>query len=377
MLTAGKGVYVGIIVLGVDNRVKNGAILFGNLNRTYPEASVEEKSDLEHNIDYDNRRQVWTLGLAPQTYALQIKVPVYVVNSANSPYVDLIQASKVFLRVNSDSRFLILPNTMDYLPSEYVDDVIRWIKGGAAPEKSEIKSLFDGADYCLRVVTTHPLNKTSLWYCTNDGGAKHWTKAELTQSDNGYVAKLNLYEKECCVTAFALFDGDISVSTTLFSEKVSVSSVKKSANIIFSGTGKQTLIPLPVDRQWWNVGLHPKLSKGYLDIVGEQGKALATFAINDKSIIKNPAFTICFDVCSTVKQQIKVTAVCKFGDKNECYAQTKELIGNGKWERVNFERGNFHSVRDSKQLAENETKKVEMLVISADSEIVVNNIFLV
>ena len=375
MLTAGKGVYVGLIVLGVESRVKNGAILFGNLTRSYPNPSDDEMEDFERNVAYDNRRQVWTLGLAPQTYALHIKMPVYVINSANSPYVDLIQTSKMFLRVNTDSRFLILPNTMDYLPSNYVDGVVRWIKGGAAPAKSEIKSFWDGADYCLRVITEHPLNKTSLWYCESDGAAKHWMKADLVASDNGYVAKLNLYEKECNVTAFAEFFGDISVSTTLFSEKVTVQNVKKASNNIFSGTGKQMLIPLPVNRQWWNVNLQPKLTKGYLDILGEQGKALATFAINDKSIIKNPAFTVCLDVCSSTKQSVKITAVCKFGDKNECYQQSQEIIGNGKWERLNFDRANFHSVADGKQISE--TKNVEMLVISAENEIIVNNIFLV
>ena len=375
VLTAGKGVYVGVIVLGVDNRVKNGAILFGNLNRAYPDASNEEKTDLEANIAYDNRRQVWTLGLAPQTYALQIKVPVYVVNSANSPYVDLIQTNKVFLRVNSDSRFLILPNTMDYLPAEYVDGVIRWLKGEKAPLKSEIKSFVEDGEFCLRVITTHPFDKTSLWYCTNDGVAKHWTKADLKQTDNGYVAKLNLYEKECNVTAFALFDGDISVSTALFSEKVSTQNVKRAVNLIFSGKGKQMLIPLPVDRQWWNVKLQPKLTKGSLGIMGEQGRALATFAINDKSIHTDSVFTVCLDVYSQVRQQVKVTAVCKFGGANECYVQTKEIIAGGKWERVDFDMANFHSVKDSKQLTE--AKKVEMLVISAESDIIVNNIFLV
>ena len=123
--------------------------------------------------------------------------------------------------------------------------------------------------------------------------------------------------------------------------------------------------------------MQPKLAKGYLDIMGAEGKALATFAINDKSIAKNPSFTVCFDVCSNKKQFVKITAVCKFGDKNECYAQSKEIIGNGKWERLDFDRDNFHSVKDGKQMPEPATRKVEMLVISADSDIIVNNIFLV
>ena len=375
VLTAGKGVYVGIIVLGEDNRVKNGAILFGNLSRAFPDPTAEEQADLERNIAYDYRRQVWTLGLAPQTYAQQIKVPVYVVNSANSPFVDLVQASKMFLRVNGDSRLLILPNTMDYLPKTYVDGVIRWLNGEQAPAKSEIKSEVIDGDFALRVVTTHPLDKTSLWYCTNEGAARHWTKAELKASDNGYVAKLNLYEKQCNVTAFALFDGDISISTPLHIEKVTTTNVKKAANIIFSGTGKQTLIPLVTDGQWWNVGLVSRLAKGSLGITGAKGKALATFAVNDKSIHAESPFTVCFDVCSDKRQMVKVTGVCKFGSDNERFSQSVEIVGNGKWERVSYEKGKFHSDLDGKQLSE--TKKVEMLIISAESEIIINNIFLV
>lgn len=375
VLTAGKGVYAGIIALGVDSRIKNGVILFGNLNRDYPDETLEQKADLKQDVDYETRRQVWTLGLAPQTYASQIKVPVYIVNSANSPYLDLMRTNKMFFRVNSDSRMLVIPNTMDYLPTSYVDGVIRWLNGYEAPEKSEIKSYFDGGDFCLRVVTSHPIDKTSLWYSTNDGVAKHWNKAELTATDNGYVAKLNLYEKQCTVTAYATFDADISVSTTLFCEHVTAINVKKAANIIFSGAGKQTLIPLATERKWWNVDLHQKLVKGYLNIMGVKGKAFGTFAINDKSILKNEAFTVCFDVCSTTPQSVKVTAVCGFGDTNECYSQTQQIIGNGKWERLNFDRANFHNVREGKSI--DEDKQVEMLVISADNDIIVNNIFLV
>ncbi|MCH5156553.1 MAG: hypothetical protein J1G02_01595 [Clostridiales bacterium] len=375
VLTCGKGVYVGLIVLAVDARVKNGAILFGNLSRSYPDETPEEQADLERNIAYDNRRQVWTLGLAPQTYASQIKVPVYVVNSANSPYVDLAQASKMFLRINSDSRFVILPNTMDYLPSGYTDGVIRWLNGKQAPTRSEIKSFFDGGDYCLRVITQHPLDKTSLWYATNNGSANYWTKAELKPSDNGYVAKLNLYDKECHVSAFALFDGDIAVSTSLFSEKVTAVNVKKPTNIIFTGTGKQILIPLSTDGQWWNVNLQHTLAKGALNIVGAKGKALATFAVNDKSIHASSALTVCFDVCSPVSQQVKVTAVGKFGNANECYYQIKQVGAGGKWERLDFDKLNFHSVVDGRPIAE--TTNIEMLIISAESEIIINNLFLV
>lgn len=383
VLTVGKGVYVGIIVLGVDARVKNGAILFGNLYRNYPVLDQDEnmldagKDELERHIAYDTLRQQWTMGLAPQTYAQQIKVPVYVVNSANSPFVDVMQTSKTMLRVNGDSRLLVLPTSMDYLPSRYTDSVTHWLKGYLPKPRSEIRSFRNqSGDYCILVKTDCPLAKTSLWYCTDfESRAKHWTKATLVSSEEGYIAKLNLYEKECNIAAFAVFDEDVAESTMLLAEKVTANNVIKALNIIFSGTGKQTLVPLVADGAWWNVNLEPHLDKGYLGILGAKGRTLATFAINDKSIRINPAFTVVFDACSHVRQQVKLLAITKFGEENLIYSQSVQLIGNGKWEHVTFDKVNFHRDSDGKQLLDSE--KVDMLIIHADEEILVNNIFLV
>lgn len=383
VLTEGRGVFVGIIVLGVETRVKNGAILFGNLYRNFPVLDKDEnvldagKDELERHIAYDTRRQQWTLGLAPQTYAQQINVPVYVVNSANSPFVDIVQTSKTMLRINADSRLLILPTSMDYIPKRYTDGVLTWLHGYQPKPKSEIKSFRNqSGDYCVMVKTDRPLNKTSLWYCTDaDSRAKHWTKATLTESDDGYVSKLNLYEKECNVACFATFDDDVSTSTLLHTERVVAYNITKALNIIFSGTGKQTLVPLVTDGAWWNVNLEPQFDKGYLNIVGAVGKVLATFAINDKSIRINQAFTVVLDVCSSVRQQLQLVAVTGFGGKNLQYSQYIQLVGNGKWEHVTFDKTNFHRTDDGKQLPDSE--KVEMLVILADNAFLVNNIFLV
>ena len=383
VLTEGRGVYVGIIVLGVETRVKNGAILFGNLYRCFPVLSKDEnvldagKDELERHIAYDTRRQQWTLGLAPQTYAQQIKVPVYVINSANSPFVDIVQTSKTMLRLNSDSRLLILPTSMDYIPKRYTDGVLTWLNGYEPSPRAEIKSFRnDSGDYCISVKTDKPLSQTSLWYCTDaDSRAKHWTKATLTQSNDCYVAKLNLYEKECNIASFATFNGNVAESTLVLTERVSAVNVTKALNIIFSGTGKQTLVPLVDDGRWWNVDLEPQFDKGYLNILGAKGRVLATFAINDKSIRINQSFTVVFDVCCNVRQQIKLVAVTKFGDANLQYSQYVQLAGNGKWEHITFDKVNFHREGDGKQLLDSE--KVEMLAIVADNEFLVNNIFLV
>ena len=383
VLTSLRGVCVGIIVLGVENRVKNGVLLFGNIYRNYPEPDKDEnmlgmdQDELERHIAYDTKKHKWALGLAPQTYALQIKIPLYVINSANSPYVDVAETSKTIYRVNAESRLLILPTCMDYLPARYTDDVIRWLKGFVAKPKSEIKSFVDeSGDYCVRVLTTRPIEQTSVWYCTDaEGSARYWTKANLVSTDNGYVAKLNLFEKQCTVAFFALFEDDVTVSTPLVTERVSASNVRKAVNIIFSGAGNQTLIPLAPRKVWWNVNLEPELAKGHLNLVGAKGKVLATFAISDKSIHIDSAFTLGFDVCCKAKQQIKITAVKKFGSLNQLYSQTAEVVGTGKWERLTFDKANFHRNDDGRQLTDEE--KVDLLIISAENEFIVNNIFLV
>ena len=383
VLTISRGVYVGIIVLGVEARVKNGAILFGNIYRNFPapkkdEIMGTEKEELDRHIAYDVRRQMWEVALAPQNYAFQIKAPVYVINSANSAHVDIIDTSKTFMRFNHDSRLFVLPTTLDYLPSKYVNGVVEWLKGCEAPQESEIKSFVDEkGDYCLRIVTNHPFEQTSMWYSTTiDSKSKNWIKAELKQTDNGYVAKPALYEKECNLAVFAMFEGNVTTTTPLHIEKVSANSLKKSLNVIFSGgKGGQTLVPLCSTGAMWNVDLEPKLSKGALGIVGAQGTSLATFALSENSIRTNPILTLCFDVCCKVRQRLKITGINSFGDKNEVYSQEVEILGNGKWERITIEKIDFHRVGDGRQLSE--TERLDVLVFSADNEFILNNIFLV
>ncbi len=78
-MTIGSGVYVGAIVLAVDQRLTNGAVLFRRYQPSFPDSGdgkidSDDDDDLNRHLDYERKRQLWTLGLAPQTYALQIKI---------------------------------------------------------------------------------------------------------------------------------------------------------------------------------------------------------------------------------------------------------------------------------------------------------------
>lgn len=384
VVTMGRGSYVGVIVMGVDTRLTNGVVLFGALSCKYPEDSEEEAVDitdpekLKRHLDYDIHRQSWTLGLAPQTYAMQIKIPVYVVNSANSAHVDIERVNKTNARMNKDCRFLTLPNAIDYVTDKYFESVVRWIKGAQVPLPQTLTAGVDAnGEYCIRVHTSSSINKTSVWYCSNaKGRAKYWRSAKLTREGAYYLAKLDLYDRENSIIAFCLADREVATSTPLFYDEVSVARPKFVNKNIFSGNGTQYLIRLdPVGRAL-NVELEQQLSEGYLGIVGAKGKALATFAISDSTLCKNASLTLGLDICCNERQELTVVGVCGFGSEHkEEYRQTLQLDGAGKWQRITVERENFRRIGDGKQIAERGV--IDMIAMYADEEFIVNNVFLV
>lgn len=385
LITSGRGAYVGVIVMGVENRLTNGAVLFGALSCNYPEdknagdeINTTDTASLKRHLDYDIRRQSWTLGLAPQTYAMQIKIPVYVVNSANSNYVDIEQVNKTNARMNRDCRFLTLPNAVDFLSDKYFDCLVRWIKGAQVPMPQTLTATTDSnGEYCIRVQTSSSINKTSVWYCSNSkGNAKYWRSARLTREGANYLAKLDLYDRENDIIAFCLADRDVATATPLYYDKVTVSRPKIVNKNIFSGNGSQFMIRLDPVGRILNVELEQHLAEGYLGIVGAKGKALATFAISDATLCKNASLTLGLDICCTVRQKLTVIAACKFGTGNtEQFSQSMQLDGAGKWQRITIERENFRRVEDGKQIAESDV--IDMIVLSADEDIIVNNVFLV
>lgn len=384
LVTMGRGTYVGIIAMGVENRLTNGAVLFGALNINYPESTDGDAVDtadterLKRHLEYDIRRQSWTLGLAPQTYAMQVKIPVYVVNSANSNYVDIEQVNKTNARMNRDCRFLTLPNALDYVSDKYFDSVVRWLKGAQVPSPQTLTATTDAnGEYCIRVQTSSSINKTSVWYCSNaKGRAKYWRSARLIRDGSCYHAKLDLYDKENDIIAFCVADREVATSTPLYYDKVTVSRPKIVNKNIFSGNGSQYMIRLDPVGRVLNVDLEQQLAEGYLGIVGAKGKALATFAICDATLCKNASLTLGLDICCNVRQKLTVLAVCGFGGADvEQFSQTIQLDGAGKWQRITIERENFRRVNDGKQIADDDV--IDVIVMYAQDEFIANNIFLV
>ena len=381
LVAVNKGSYIGTIVLGTDSRIVRGTVVFGTLYRDYPltdETHGSLEGNLSERLEEEDVARAWTMGLAPQSYLMTITAPLYVVISANSAHVDIVAASKMYYRVNDDSRLLVLPTTLDYLPQKYFDCVVAWLNGETVEEDFELTSFVDdNGDYRVKLVTAHDLDKTSVWYCVAPSrAARYWARAKLTPCDGGCTAKLNTYEKNCDIATFCLLDGQVAVSSALLDVKVrNAANVKLAGNVVFCGETGQTLIPLNSGENWWGKNIDGKLAKGYLNIVGMESVGVATFAIADPSVKRSASFTVSFDVCTDVRQKLTVSVICDYGGTNTAYTATTKLIGDGKWQRVTIETADLHRVDDFRPLGEDEHP--DCLQIRAEHAVIINNILVV
>ncbi len=381
VFTNGSGANVGLMVLGEDKRLFRGVVAFGNLHKDFPsdedeQLNLDSMEGLEKHLAFKEKEQQWNQGLAPQTYVQKIEIPVYVVGAATSHHVDIIKLSEMSFRLGEGSRLLLLPTVIDYVPGSNVVDVVKWLKGAEVTDDTEITSFTEDGNYYLRVRTSTSLRKTQLWYTTQvQSLAKHWVRADLVKSDDGYVAKLDLYTKQSEILAFATLDEAVNYSTPIFKDNATVSVAKIPNNVLFVGNVDQPLIPINTGDKWWNLDLQPQLASGYLDIVGSKGCAFGTFALADSSTQSSLSLTISFDVCCDIRQQVCVTLVSNFGKESQQYRQTAELVGDGKWQRVTLEGKNFRRIGDGRQISEEE--RVEMMIVHAEGEFIINNIYLV
>lgn len=371
-----SGSYIGTIVLGTDTRISRGTVVFGPLYATYP-LNEADNAELSERLAEEDVARAWTMGLAPQSYLMQISAPLYVVISANSANVDIVEAGKMYYRVNDDSRLLILPTTLDYLPQKYIDSVVDWLKGETVEEDFDLTSFEENGSYGLKLATKSSVENTSVWYCVNPSHpARYWTKADLTPCDDGFTAAIDVYEKDCEVAAFCLIDGKVAVSSALTEVKVhNAANVRLPGNVVFSGAGGQSLIPVREQSGWWGQNIDARLAKGFLGIVGMEGDGFATFGICDPSVKRSQSFTVSFDVCTDVRQKLKIYVVCGYGRDNMTYVCTAKLIGDGKWQRVTVENADFHRVDDSRPMTDED--RPDCLEIFSESKVIVNNIIVV
>lgn len=380
LITVKKGARVGTVVLGADSRINYGVVVFNSLYREYPQHGGTKNwtdESLPERLAYEEKRQKWIAGIAPQSYAIKMKCPVYLIVSANSLYDDVTNANRMFCRINSDSRLLLLPAVMDCLPEEYVLGIVRWVKGSAAEDSAEVRQFSDdkGDNY---VVVSGKFKQTqvSLWYAREgDTCARNWVSAPLKKTEEGLVARLDCYGEQTRIAAFATVKGSIAVSSML--EEFTVNApdrIDVRTRSLYEGREQGFLIDFG-GSNWHSAQGGVQYVKGYLDIRGAKGKNIATFAICDPKVLYEKGLTVSFDVSCKARQQLRVYALSDVGSKNTAYVAQSQLVGGGRWQRITLEHDDFHMTKDGHQMPEDEI--VQLLAFQAEEEFMLNNVFLV
>ncbi len=378
VLSVGEGYKIGAMVLAFDDRVSNGAVVLGALSDHHPDESLQiTGEDMAEVLAKKDRAQVWMAGLAPQSYNLHITKPVYVVGSANSVKLNTSELCRDFERLNDQSRLLVLPTAMDYVPDDYVVDIVRFMKGTPSVTDLDLTITCTDGEVTANVTTNTSRRNVSVWYCrdiTKNG--KHWLPAMLKTTEEGYSATLEMCEENCEGAIFAIADSDISVSTAVIPFKATNQlSLKKSSNILYAGTSVMKFLPYDFSGKWHGKANPISQCEGYLGIKGTKGNSIATLALCDKSVRYKLPLTLSFDVCCNVKQTMTVVAVTGFGSQNERYLQQIQLVGDGKWQKIVVEQSNFRDPQDLHLLSAEE--KVDLIAFCCDEDFIINNICLV
>ena len=381
VLTVGKGSLVGNIVLGQDKRVTNGIVVFGDLYLDYAyerSFSVDKvnSEELKSHLLSDEKKQMWVAGLSPQSNVVNISVPIYAICSGNSHYVRVQDTCHTFTRIeNKQSRILILPRVLDYLPEEYCKCIVRWCKGEQVENDIAISS--DDGGNTIKVKTEIPQEKLSLWYCRNIGAnTNHWVSAKLSAGDGCYVATPKHFQKNGSLSVFVMAETPVAMCTPIV--EIAVENAQKvgiANSILYSNGMEERFVSAFRDASWHGDFAPVVAKKGYLDIVGAQGTQFITFALHDSCLKYTKPITATFDVCCDTKQQLLLTVVCGFGTDNVSYQQAVELDGLGKWQRITVDFTNFRRVSDGRLISPD--SQVDLLGFHAQSKFIINNIFLV
>ncbi len=390
VITLGTGSRVGMMVLAMDGRVQNGAIVFGNLLDQYPFTHPQKYTDLQllamENVSMVDKQlhkkeheQIWEMGIGPQSYLSLIKVPVYIVCGGNSVNVQIGTLSKSFARINKQSKLLILPDVFDYLPNHVTTSIAKWFKGKSSEAEMKLQ-VVDNNDGNLTVQVTTNCDPTDieLWYCRDKNKkGKHWVVAPLvaTEQDNVYQGRLDLYENNCQLYALAVANGEVPVSTPLL--EISTANQYTLCHrkpLIYSGEEDFRFVPVNVvSDKWHGNEIELYKCKGYMGITGQKGSCFATFALSDSSNVSTGG-VLAFDICCDVKQQFTIVAIVNLGEQNQSYFAHVNLVGNGRWQRVILNSNDFLSNEKRTITIGN---KVDMVIFNAKEKFIINNISLV
>ncbi len=381
IVSYGMASRIACIVLAIDNRVTNGAILFGSLHDELPYVDSvlldadSQKAEIEHNIAINEQLRQWELLYSPQSYVHNIHVPIYMLASGNSLVTDVLALSDSYYRTNDSSRLMVLPDTLDYCHNGILNGISQWLAGVQVPDDIELEYVNNNGVLTIIARSNLPLDKLQLWYCRNgqDNG-KHWNRTTLYSTDTQgvYTADIQLYRHNSKLLSLVTYHGDIAVSSSLLTVDIDSSyELSHAVPVLYRGGTPFRFVAVSAGGDYHGISNGIEQTTGYLDIDGAKGCVLATFAVKDGSVSMSDSDTMTMDICCDTAQMFNVLLIENYGAQEQRYTATVALVGDGKWQQVVLDTSMFHS--SNGQIMPSHVH-ADMMVFYAKELFIINNI---
>lgn len=389
-----EGVRLALMLLGVDSRLKAGALLFGCLWEDVldDDSSILSEDgfpDLKKQIEQEDEHERRLAGISPQTYADIIKQPIMIVQGTNSVNADIIKNYDVSFRMHNvfGSNFVYLPRMTEGYSEDTDDRIARWFKSPFAPKQIDIKAEVKDGKLIARVdlIKLDRFEKVSVYYSRGEVAqcVRNWLEAnESVMLMDDYLATLEVVNLEEPIYFFAYVETEDQVFSSkivkVVPSQMGVTETVETTKLIYKGKwGTGGFVPLDPEKPQSSsfVRNNPiSVASGAFNVTGVKGRAIATYALNDSKICKNNDSTLTLDVYSQKEQVLKIYYVEGRGmDEQKIFLALIDLVGGELWQKVSVTVDDYKCISGTGSQPKEGVKQT-LLAFVAEDDVILNNI---
>ena len=355
------------------------------------------KYSVESGIENLNtERASYIAGIAPQSYAPYLKVPMLYLTASNDKLCNLDRAFDSMARINGaiTSGVLVSPNMINKIGYKGTKDLRIWLNshlgnlGRPFPEKPIIKlENFDGKLLChCDIDTPQEVNNCKLYFSegTVIPSARSWQERELTLGGDAFVGTLDIGDSNETLFAFCNveFKNGFTVSSNYLAIEPSELGITKKLvkeNLIYNGfmevdafTAVTDLDKYDADSTFSSKPL-VYMNEAHDGISGITSRLnLSTFKLNNKRFSGEVGDILVMDINSPLPQTLKVVVLCNIDEENEAiYTAELHAFGGDLWQNFRLELNDF---KDDSKVSLTSWSFITMIMFKNDEPFVLNNL---
>lgn len=386
-------------IVAMDERVKLGAVLYGNCwENVLSNATLrkpEEKEDFKADLTLQEERQRWLAAVSPQSYVPFVKVPFYIALGTNSTTTDIAKSYEVVSRMpnGGQSRIFLSPRTTDCGEKQYRRNLDKWFsgcfKGQNVNGKPAVEMRVENNNLTIFVKTTAlgKVDKVKIFYSRGNrpNYVKNWIDAVVSRDGaDSFSAVADVVNGDSEITVFcnALLESGEWISSnieTVLPSKLGQVDLVPKARILYdsrAGNGQfVSLNPSVCQTMDFLDGNPTEPAEGPVKIMGMGGTAVSTFALSDEIYVFDSESVLTFDVFSLIEQKMEVCVCSDFGKpEQKIYRATVSLVGGNLWQKAVVP---LSQLKNETNRPIKEVSSAGLLSFIAAKRIIINNIVMV